>query len=124
MTGMYATVAILAALFERRSSGLGQHIDMALLDCQVAMLANQNMNYLSTGEAPQRAGNAHPNLVPYQVFAASDGHLIVAVGNDTQFESYCRVIELPELAHDPRFRTNSGRVNHRVGLIPLLAEQM
>src|SRR3546814_17298724 len=76
MTGMYATVAILAALFERRSSGLGQHIDMALLDCQVAMLANQNMNYLSTGEAPQRAGNAHPNLVPYQGFAASDGHQI------------------------------------------------
>ncbi|MDN5843710.1 MAG: CoA transferase [Alcaligenaceae bacterium] len=124
MTGMYATVAILAALIERQSSDLGQHIDMALLDCQVAMLANQNMNYLSTGEAPHRAGNAHPNLVPYQVFAASDGHLIVAVGNDTQFQAYCRVIECPELANDPRFCTNSGRVTHREALIPLLVERM
>lgn len=120
MTGMYSTVAILAALLERQRSGLGQHIDMALLDCQVAMLANQNMNYLTTGIAPQRAGNAHQNLVPYQVFAASDGHLIVAVGNDQQFKAYCRVIEAPALADDPRFRTNSNRVVHRDELIPVL----
>lgn len=124
MTGMYSTVAILAALFERQRSGLGQHIDMALLDCQVAMLANQNMNYLTTGVAPQRAGNAHQNLVPYQVFAAREGHLIVAVGNDAQFRAYCRVIDVPALADDPRFRTNSSRVVHREELIPVLDERM
>lgn len=124
MTGMYSTVAILAALYERKTSGLGQHIDMALLDCQVAMLANQNMNYLTTGVSPQRAGNAHQNLVPYQVFAAADGHLIVAVGNDSQFRAYCGVIGLPHLAQDHRFITNSGRVIHRQALIPLLDEAM
>src|SRR5690606_3217961 len=81
-TGMYATVGILAALQERNRSGLGQHVDLALLDCHVAMLANQNLNYMTSGVVPQRAGNAHQNVVPYQVFASSDGHLIVAVGND------------------------------------------
>ncbi|OZI27587.1 CoA transferase [Bordetella genomosp. 7] len=124
MTGMYSTVAILAALHERGRSGLGQHIDMALLDCQVAMLANQNLNYMTTGQAPRRAGNAHQNLVPYQVFAASDGHLIVAVGNDSQFRNYCRVIGLPELSDDPRFSTNPQRVQNRDALVPLLAERM
>lgn len=124
MTGMYSTVAILAALYERRNSGLGQHIDMALLDCQVAMLANQNMNYMASGESPRRAGNAHQNLVPYQVFAAADGHLIVAVGNDSQFRAYCSVIGRPELAEDARFQKNSGRVVNREALIPLLAEAM
>ncbi len=124
MTGMYSTVGILAALHERTRSGLGQHIDMALLDCQVAMLANQNLNYLTTGVAPKRAGNAHQNLVPYQVFAASDGHLIVAVGNDTQFKAYCHVIGRPALPDDVRFRTNSNRVIHREILIPLLTEVM
>ncbi|HLV28452.1 MAG TPA: CaiB/BaiF CoA-transferase family protein [Burkholderiaceae bacterium] len=124
MTGMYSTVAILAALYERKTSGKGQHIDMALLDCQVAMLANQNMNYLASGVSPQRAGNAHQNLVPYQVFAAADGHLIVAVGNDTQFKAYCGVIGRPELAEDSRFTKNSGRVVNRETLIPLLAEAM
>lgn len=124
MTGMYSTVAILAALYERKSSGLGQHIDMALLDCQVAMLANQNMNYMTTNVSPQRAGNAHQNLVPYQVFAAADGHLIVAVGNDSQFRAYCGVIGKPELAEDSRFSKNSGRVINREALIPLLAEVM
>ena len=124
MTGMYSTVAILAALHERGRSGLGQHIDMALLDCQVAMLANQNLNYMTTGQAPKRAGNAHQNLVPYQVFAASDGHLIVAVGNDSQFRNYCRVIGLPELSDDPRFSTNPQRVQNRDALVPLLAERM
>ena len=124
MTGMYASVAILAALHERARSGLGQYIDMALLDCEVAMLANQNLNYLTSGKAPGRAGNAHQNLVPYQVFAAADGHLIVAVGNDSQFRAYSRVIGMPELAEDERFATNRGRVINREVLIPILVERM
>ncbi len=124
MTGMYSTVGILAAIIERERSGLGQHIDMALLDCQVAMLANQNLNFMTSGKAPQRAGNAHQNLVPYQVFAAADGHLIVAVGNDGQFRNYCRVVGLPELADDPRYATNPQRVRNRDTLVPLLAERM
>ncbi|WP_353149502.1 CaiB/BaiF CoA-transferase family protein [Pollutimonas bauzanensis] len=124
MTGMYSTVGILAALHERSRSGLGQHIDMALLDCQVAMLANQNLNYLTTGAAPKRAGNAHQNLVPYQVFAAADGHLIVAVGNDSQFKAYCQVIDRPALSDDIRFRTNSNRVINREILIPILTDAM
>lgn len=124
MTGMYATVGVLAALLERKNSGLGQYIDMALLDCQVAMLANQNMNYLASGTPPQRAGNAHQNLVPYQVFSAQDGHLIVAVGNDSQFKAYCKAINKKELATDPRFVTNSQRVRHRDELVPILAEVM
>lgn len=124
MTGMYSTVAILAALYERKTSGQGQHIDMALLDCQVAMMANQNMNYLASGVSPTRAGNAHQNLVPYQVFAASDGHLIVAVGNDSQFRAYCGVLGRPDLAEDDRFKTNPGRVVNREALIPVLAEIM
>lgn len=124
MTGMYATVGVLAALHERNRSGLGQHIDMALLDCQVAMLANQNMNYLASGQAPQRAGNAHQNLVPYQVFAVADGHMIVAVGNDSQFRAYCRAIHRDDLAQDPRFVTNPQRVRNREQLVPILAEIM
>lgn len=124
MTGMYATVGVLAALHERNRSGLGQHIDMALLDCQVAMLANQNMNYLASGQAPQRAGNAHQNLVPYQVFAVADGHMIVAVGNDSQFRAYCKAIHRDDLAQDPRFVTNPQRVRNREQLVPILAEIM
>ena len=124
MTGMYSSVGILAALFERTRSGFGQHIDMALLDCQVAMLANQNLNYMTTGRAPERAGNAHQNLVPYQVFAAADGHLIVAVGNDTQFKVYCKVIGRDDLADDMRFKTNSNRVINREELVPMLVEAM
>lgn len=124
MTGMYSTVGILAALHERSVSGLGQHIDMALLDCQVAMMANQNLNFMTSGKAPRRAGNAHQNLVPYQVFAASDGHLIVAVGNDSQFRNYCGAIGLPELSADPRFSTNPQRVKNREELVPLLVERM
>ena len=124
MTGMYSTVGILAALHERTRSGLGQHIDMALLDCQVAMLANQNLNYMTSGVSPRRAGNAHQNLVPYQVFAASDGHLIVAVGNDSQFKAYCRVIGLTDLSADVRFSTNSNRVINRDALVPLLTDVM
>ncbi|MBB1597422.1 CaiB/BaiF CoA-transferase family protein [Achromobacter sp. UMC46] len=124
MTGMYSTVGILAALLERANSGLGQHIDMALLDCQVSMLANQNLNFMTSGVAPKRAGNAHQNLVPYQVFAAADGHLIVAVGNDSQFRNYCGAIGLPELSADPRFSTNPQRVKNRAELVPLLTERM
>lgn len=120
MTGMYATVAILAALAERSRSGQGRHIDMALLDTAVAMLANMNTNYLTTGQSPRRAGNAHPNVVPYQVFATADGHVIVAVGNDGQFAKFCAVAGRPELAADPRYATNAGRVRHRDTLVPVV----
>ena len=123
-TGMYATVAILAALRHRDATGQGQVIDMALLDAQVAMLANLGANYLVTGKAPGRAGNAHQNIVPYQVFEVADGHLILAVGNDSQFERFCAVAGCRELASDPRFATNAGRVRHREQLVPLLAERM
>lgn len=119
-TGMYATVAILGALHERNRSGLGQHIDVALLDCQVATLANQNLNYMTSAEIPQRAGNAHQNIVPYQVFAANDGHLIVAVGNDGQYRAYCSVLGRPDLADHPDYATNSLRLKHRKILVPEL----
>ena len=120
-TGMYAVTAILAALRHRDQTGQGQTIDMALLDSQVAMLANLGANYLVTGVAPRRAGNAHQNIVPYQVFEASDGHLILAVGNDHQFRKFCAVAACEDLAIDPRFRTNADRVRHRDALVPLLA---
>jgi crotonobetainyl-CoA:carnitine CoA-transferase CaiB-like acyl-CoA transferase len=120
MTGMYAAVAILAALQERGHSGRGRHIDLALYDTMVAMLANMNMNYLTSGRAPGRAGNAHPNIVPYQVFEASDGHVIVAVGNDAQFARFCEVAGRPELARDARYAKNADRVRHRSELVPLL----
>ena len=123
-TGMYATTAILAALRHRDRTGQGQAIDMALLDTQVAMLANLGANYLVTGVAPQRAGNAHQNIVPYQVFEVADGHLILAVGNDGQFAKYCEVAGRPDLAQDPRFVRNADRVRHRSVLVPLLAEIM
>ncbi|CAP41133.1 CaiB/BaiF CoA transferase family protein [Bordetella petrii] len=124
ITGMYASVAILAALQERHRSGLGQHLDIALLDCHVAMLANQNSNYFASGVAPTRAGNAHQNVVPYQVFAASDGHLIVATGNESQYRAYCKAIGAPELGDDPRFATNRLRVTNREELIALLSDIM
>lgn len=124
VTGMYASVGILAALQERHASGLGQHLDIALLDSVVAMLANQNMNFLTTGDAPGRAGNAHQNIVPYQVFAASDGHLIVAVGNDTQFRAYCVALDAMHLATDPLFQTNRLRTMNRDALVPQLEEIM
>jgi len=123
-TGLYATVAILAALRHRDATGQGQAIDMALLDTQVAMLANLGANFLATGVAPQRAGNAHQNIVPYQVFEVADGHLILAVGNDSQFVKFCEVAGRPELASDERFARNAGRVRHRAILVPLLAELM
>lgn len=123
-TGMYATVAILAALRHRDATGEGQVVDMALLDTQVAMLANLGSNYLTTGVAPRRMGNAHQNIVPYQVFQASDGHLIVAVGNDGQFIKFCEILGLPEIPRDPRYATNAQRVRHREELVPLLAERI
>ena len=123
-TGMYATVAILAALRHRDASGEGQVIDMALLDTQVAMLANLGANYLVTRQPPRRAGNAHQNIVPYQVFEVADGHLILAVGNDGQFERFCAVAGRPDLAADERFAKNAGRVRHRETLVPLLAAEM
>lgn len=125
MTGMYATVAILAALAHRDRTGEGQHIDMALLDVQVAMLANMNTNYLASDTAPVRWGNAHPNIVPYQTFQASDGGwIIVAVGNDGQFRKFVEVGARPELADDPRFSTNPERVRHRDVLVPILADMV
>jgi crotonobetainyl-CoA:carnitine CoA-transferase CaiB-like acyl-CoA transferase len=119
-TGMYATVAILAAVAQREKTGRGQFIDLALLDTQVAMLANMNLNYLTSGRAPGRAGNAHANIVPYQVFAAADGQVIVAVGNDGQFVKFCEVAGCAALAADPRFARNADRVRNRDVLIPLL----
>src|ERR1043166_2136607 len=115
MTGMYATVAVLSALWERNSSGQGQYIDLALLDTQVAWLANQNLNYLVSGEPPRRMGNAHPNITPYQTFATRDGFLILAVGNDSQFARFCNAAGIGAAAHDPRFRDNAGRVQNRQG---------
>ena len=123
-TGMYATVAILAALRHRDRTGQGQAIDMALLDTQVAMLANLSAGYLASGVAPQRAGNAHQNIVPYQVFEVADGHLILAVGNDGQFARLCAIAGCNELATDPRFARNAGRVRNRAVLVPVLAAKL
>jgi crotonobetainyl-CoA:carnitine CoA-transferase CaiB-like acyl-CoA transferase len=122
MTGMYSSVAILAAIENRHTSGEGQYIDMALLDVQVATMANMNMNYLVNGVVPKRQGNAHANIVPYQVFRSSDGHLILAVGNDRQFAKFCDIAGCPELATDERFATNANRVRNRAILVPMLEE--
>ncbi len=124
MTGMYANVAILAALAQRERSGEGQWIDACLFDSAVAMMSSMNMNYLATGVAPGRAGNAHPNIVPYQVFACADGHLILAVGNDGQFAKFCAIAGKPEWALDARFARNAGRVRNRATLVPLLEAVM
>ncbi|MCC2971879.1 CaiB/BaiF CoA-transferase family protein [Massilia sp. IC2-476] len=121
MTGMYATVAVLAALTHRDRSGEGQHIDMALLDTQVAMLANMGSNYLNSGKPPKRWGNAHANIVPYQTFACADGHIIVATGNDGQYQKFVEAGGRPELGLDPRFATNPLRVQNRDVLVPILA---
>jgi crotonobetainyl-CoA:carnitine CoA-transferase CaiB-like acyl-CoA transferase len=120
-TGLYATIGILTALTHRDRTGEGQHVDMALFDAQVAALANQSMNYLVSGIPPQRLGNAHPNIVPYQTFRTRDGDIIVAVGNDRQFRRLCEAAGRPELAADPRFATNAARVAQRTTLVPLLA---
>jgi crotonobetainyl-CoA:carnitine CoA-transferase CaiB-like acyl-CoA transferase len=123
-TGLYATIGITAALAHRERTGEGQHIDMALLDAQVAVLANQALNYLVSGSPPVRHGNAHPNIVPYQSFATADGHVILAIGNDRQFAAFCRIAGLDELPADPRFATNRMRVANRQALVPLVAEAM
>jgi crotonobetainyl-CoA:carnitine CoA-transferase CaiB-like acyl-CoA transferase len=121
-TGVYSATAILAALHQRQSTGRGQHIDMALMDCAVAIMANQAMNCLVTGTAPQRMGNAHPNLSPYQVFACADGHIIIATGNDAQFARLCALLDLPALATDPAYRSNADRVANRPALSAALTE--
>ncbi|GGD06898.1 CaiB/BaiF CoA transferase family protein [Halopseudomonas salina] len=122
LTGLYASNAVLAALAERERSGLGQHIDLALLDVQVACMANQSLNYLTTGQAPARMGNAHPNIVPYQDFPSADGDFILTVGNDGQFRRFCEVAGYPEWADDSRFATNAQRVGNRKILIPLIRQ--
>jgi crotonobetainyl-CoA:carnitine CoA-transferase CaiB-like acyl-CoA transferase len=120
VTGMYAATAVLAALIEREQSGRGEYIDLALLDAQVAALANQTLNYLVTGKSPIRRGTAHPNIVPYQAFPTKDAWLMLAVGNDRQFAAFCKAAGKPALAKDRRFATNAGRVKNRAALIPAI----
>ncbi len=124
MTGLYAAIAVQAALLERERSGLGQHIDLALLDVQVAALANQAMNYLVGGKVPARFGNAHSNVVPYQVFPAADGHLILAIGNDAQFRRFCEVAGVPAMGTDPLYATNAARIGNRGELCARIAALM
>jgi len=121
--GLYSAIAILAALVQREKSGEGQHIDMALLDVQVACLANQAMNYLVSGKSPERLGNAHPNIVPYQDFPTADGNMILAIGNDRQFRAFCELADCIHLADNPNFATNAARVKNRAELIPLLRQR-
>ncbi len=123
-SGLYGVIGIQAALAEREKSGLGQQIDIALFDCMTGVLANQAMNYLATGQAPQRLGNAHPNIVPYQTFPTSDGHIIIACGNDRQFRSLCDVLGVSQIAGDERFRQNSDRVANRKALTSLLTDRL
>jgi crotonobetainyl-CoA:carnitine CoA-transferase CaiB-like acyl-CoA transferase len=120
-TGLYGVIAVQAALADRAREGLGQRLDLSLLDCGVAVLANQATNYLLGGTVPHRLGNAHPNIVPYQLFPAADGHLIIACGNDRQFAALCDILDLPDLATNPDFATNPARVAHRDRLVPRLA---
>ncbi len=120
MCGMYACVGILAALRHRDMTGEGQQIDLALVDAQIAWLINEGVNYLTSGEVPQRRGNGHPNIVPYEVYQTADGHVILAVGNDSQFKRFCGFIEKPELAEDPRFATNPARLENRDALNAIL----
>jgi crotonobetainyl-CoA:carnitine CoA-transferase CaiB-like acyl-CoA transferase len=124
MCGMYAAVAILAALRHRERTGQGQQIDAALLDTQVAWLTYEGANYLLSGQVPRRLGNEHPNIVPYKVFATQDGHVILGVGNDAQFEKWCRFAGAEDLRRDPRFTTNSSRVAHRRELYALMPAYM
>ena len=124
MTGMYAATAVLAAIAHREREGIGQYIDTSLFDTQIAMMATLDMNYLVSGTPPGRAGNAHQSIVPYQVFACADGHLILAVGNDGQFARFCDAAGKPEWRADPRFATNAGRVQRRDILVPMIAELM
>jgi glutaryl-CoA transferase len=121
-TGLYAVIGMLAALRHRELTGEGQQVDLALLDCQVAVLANQALNFLVGGQAPTRLGNAHPNIVPYQTFKTRDGHIIIAVGTDRQFREFCRIAGIAHIADDPRFSTNRGRVENRKELVSLLID--
>jgi len=123
-TGTYGAIAVLAALAHRERTGSGQHIDLSLLDCMVGVLANQGLNFLVRGQSPRRMGNAHPNIVPYQVFAVRDGHIVLAVGNDAQFERLCAWLEEPALASDPRFATNAARVEHREEIVGRIAARL
>ncbi|HPD91274.1 MAG: CoA transferase [Rhodobacter sp.] len=120
-TGVYAATAILAAVVERARTGTGAHLDLALLDCAVSVMANQAMNYLSTGTPPGRTGNWHPNLGPYQVFECADGHIIIATGNDGQYQRLCHLLGLPGLIDDPAYRTNADRVANRAALSDALS---
>ncbi len=121
-TGMYATISICAALAHRAETGKGQHLDVALLDSCIALLANQGMSYLATGETPQRIGNTHPTIVPYQVFPTADGAVILACGNDNLFAKFCALAKREDLVKDERFTKNAGRVKHRTTLVPMLEE--
>jgi formyl-CoA transferase len=124
MCGMYAAVGILAALRHRDQTGEGQHIDIALVDTQVSWLINQGVNYLTTGDVPQRRGNAHPNIVPYQVFATKDGHVIIAVGNDSQFQRFCQFLGVAALADDAQYATNPARLQNRDDLMAVLVPML
>jgi crotonobetainyl-CoA:carnitine CoA-transferase CaiB-like acyl-CoA transferase len=121
VTGLYGTIGIMAAVEQRHSTGTGQHIDMSLLDCATALLANQNMNFLASDQSPNRMGNAHPNICPYDVFETANGHIILAVGNDGQFKLCCHVLGLADTTLDGRFETNQLRVKHRDDLLPILS---
>ena len=124
MCGMYATVGILAALRHRDQTRQGQHVELALVDAQIAWLINEGVNYLTSGDLPKRRGNAHPNIVPYDTFETSDGHVIIAVGNDAQFQRFCAVLGLAGIADDPRFATNPARLTNRDALLPHICEAL
>ncbi|WP_338469185.1 Acetyl-CoA:oxalate CoA-transferase [Roseobacter fucihabitans] len=124
MCGMYATIGILAALRHRDASGEGQHIDLSLVDAQMAWLINEGTNFLTSGTLPERRGNAHPNIVPYDAFPCADGHVLLAVGNDAQFARFCDVVGLERLAHDPDYTTNLARIENRVTLTKLITDAL
>lgn len=123
-SGLYGVVGIQAALIDRARTGLGQHVDISLLDCMTGVLANQAMNYLASGKTPTRLGNAHPNIVPYQTFAVSDGHIIVACGNDRQFQALCKTLGVPELSDNPNYASNPQRVENRLNLTKTLSTEL
>ncbi|WP_346898409.1 CaiB/BaiF CoA-transferase family protein [uncultured Roseibium sp.] len=123
-TGLYGVIGIMAALRRRDETGKGEHVDMALLDSLTGVLANQALNYFVSGNSPKRLGNAHPNIVPYQVFAVSDGHMILAVGNDGQFKKLCAILGRPELGENPAYATNAARVANRAELVPVLEAEI
>ncbi|NYI28043.1 CaiB/BaiF CoA transferase family protein [Sulfitobacter geojensis] len=124
MCGMYATIGVLAALRHREQTGIGQHIDLSLVDSSMAWLINEGTNFLTSGQLPERRGNAHPNIVPYDTFECSDGHILLAVGNDAQFARYCDALGLADTAADPRFTTNLGRIENRSALMDAIRPAM